>query len=83
MAHPIDAEHDHEGGPGAVVSLRPQATQPTSRTRPASQPLPIDSAQEAPQPGGKRLWDKNNFGFWLAVCIAISLVFSIVYHALA
>jgi hypothetical protein len=30
----------------------------------------------------KPIWDKNNFGFWLVVCILISLVFSLVYHAL-
>jgi hypothetical protein len=82
MAHRIDAEHDQEGGPGAVVSLRPQATEPTPRTRPAAQRVSTPPVQEAPT-GGKRLWDKNNFGFWLAVCIAISLVFSIIYHALA
>ncbi|HEV2539259.1 MAG TPA: hypothetical protein VGU03_06070 [Frateuria sp.] len=83
MAHRIDAEHDQEGGSGAIISLRPQTAQPTPRTRPASQPAPTHPAQEAPEGDGKRFWDKNNFGFWLAVCIAISLVFSIVYRALA
>jgi hypothetical protein len=28
------------------------------------------------------LWHKNNVGFWLAVCVAISVVFSLVYRAL-
>lgn len=82
MAHRIDAEHDQEGGSGAVVSLRPQATHPAPRARQAAQPVSTTPEQATPT-GGKRLWDKNNFGFWLAVCIAISLVFSIVYHALA
>ena len=28
------------------------------------------------------IWHKDNFGFWLAVCIVISLVFSIIYRSL-
>jgi hypothetical protein len=26
------------------------------------------------------LWHKNNYGFWLCVCIVISLVFSLIYR---
>ena len=82
MAQRIDAEHDQEGGQGAVVSLRPGTAAPAPRNRPAAPTAPSPAAQEAPA-GGKPIWDKNNFGFWLAVCIVVSLVFSIVYRALA
>lgn len=82
MAHRIDAEHEQEGGSGAVVSLRPQVSQAAPRARPVVRPVSATPEQEAPT-GGKRFWDKNHFGFWLAVCIAISLLFSIVYRALA
>ena len=27
------------------------------------------------------IWDKNNVGFWLTVCVLISLVFSLLYRA--
>jgi len=82
MAQRIDAEHDQEGAQGAVVSLRPGAAAPAPRARrTAVQPVPLRPAQE-PQVTGKRIWDKDNFGFWLLVCILVSLVFSIVYHAL-
>lgn len=77
MAHRIDAEHDSEGGQAAVVTLRP-----APRARPAVQPVPLRVAQGEPQVSRKRLWDKNNFGFWLVVCILISLAFSFVYRAL-
>ena len=81
MAHRIDAEHDQEGGQGAVVSLRTGPVAPASR-RPAVQPLPMRPVPRGSQVSGKPIWDKDNFGFWLAVCILISLLFSIVYHAL-
>ena len=28
------------------------------------------------------IWHKDNFGFWLIVCILISLVFSLIYRSL-
>lgn len=45
---------------------------------------------EAPQPAShidrdaKRepLWHKDNHGFWLVVCIAISFAFSFIYRAM-
>jgi hypothetical protein len=82
MAHRIDADHDQEGGQGGVVSLRPEAAPPAARAR-SAQPIPLRPAQGDPRVSRKPIWDKNNFGFWLAVCIAISLVFSILYRALA
>jgi hypothetical protein len=39
-------------------------------------------ASRESQVSRKPIWDKDNFGFWLAVCILISLLFSIIYHAL-
>jgi hypothetical protein len=82
MAHRIDAEHDQEGGHGAVVSPRPGNAASAANVRPATQPVPLRPAQEEPQAGRTPIWDKNNFGFWLTVCILISLAFSIVWRAL-
>jgi hypothetical protein len=42
----------------------------------------LRAASGEPQVNRKPVWDKDNFGFWLAVCILISLLFSIIYHAL-
>jgi hypothetical protein len=80
MVHRIDAEHDQAREHGAVVGLRP--ARPAPHARPASQPTPLHPAQEEPPARRKPVWDKNNFGFWLAVCILISLAFSIAWHAL-
>jgi hypothetical protein len=82
MAHRIDAEHGQEGGQGAVVSQPPGAVTPASPARPAAQPVPLHPVQGKPQVGRKPIWDKNNVGFWLAVCIAISLAFSVLYRAI-
>lgn len=82
MAHPIDAEHDQDGGHGAVVMLRPEAATPAPRARPASRPLPPHPARDDAPESRKPVWDKDNFGFWLAVCVLISLVFSIVWQAI-
>ncbi|MBP1475356.1 hypothetical protein J7I44_13670 [Frateuria sp. MAH-13] len=82
MAHRIDAEHDQDGGPGAVVMLRPGVATSAPRVRPASQPLPSRPTQAEPPSGHKPIWDKDNFGFWLTVCIVISLIFSIAWRAL-
>jgi len=30
----------------------------------------------------KPIWHKDNFGFWLTVCVLISLAFSVVWHAI-
>lgn len=79
MAHRIDAEHDQDGG-HAVVMLRPGASAP--RIRPAAPPQPSHPTRQPPAPGRKPIWDKDNFGFWLTVCILISLIFSIVWRAL-
>lgn len=81
MAHQIDAEHDQEGGHGAVISPRPGVASPASSARPAVQPVPLRPAQAEPQVSRKPIWDKNNFGFWLTVCILISLAFSIALRA--
>ncbi|MGN2243708.1 hypothetical protein ACFWZU_09400 [Frateuria sp. GZRR33] len=82
MAHRIDAEHDQDGGHGAVVMLRPGVATAAPRVRPANQPLPSRPTQAEPPADPKPIWDKDNFGFWLTVCILISLVFSIAWHAL-
>ena len=82
MAHRIDAEHDQDGGHAAVVSLRPGSATPAARARPAVEPFPPRPAQGGSQANRKPIWDKDNFGFWLTVCILISLVFSIAWHAI-
>lgn len=82
MVHSIDAEHDHDGGQRAVVMLRPAAATPLPRVRPATQPAPSRPPQEKPPATRKPMWDKDNFGFWLTVCILISLVFSIAWRAI-
>lgn len=82
MAHRIDAEHDQDGGHGAVVSLQPSPLAPAPRVRPSLQSAPSPPTHGEPQVNRKPIWDKDNFGFWLAVCVLISLLFSIVYHAL-
>jgi hypothetical protein len=82
MAHRIDADHDQEGGHGAVISPRPGTVEPVSGARPAVQPVPLRPVQEELPAPRKPIWDKNNFGFWLTVCILISLVFSIVWRSL-
>jgi len=82
MAHRIDAEHDQEGGHGAVVSPRPGTATPASRARPAVQPVPLRTAQEEARVSPKPIWHKDNFGFWLTVCVLISLAFSVVWHAI-
>lgn len=28
------------------------------------------------------VWHKDNVEFWLAVCVAISVVFALIYHSL-
>ena len=81
MAHRIDAEHDQDGGHGAVVMLRPGAVTSAPRIQPAAQPLPSAPARSEP-PSRKPIWDKDNFGFWLTMCILISLAFSIAWRAI-
>lgn len=82
MAHRIDAEHDQGGGQGAVVTLRPGTATSAPRARPAAPPAPPHPARDEAQANRKPLWDKNNFGFWLTVCILISLAFSIAWRAI-
>lgn len=83
MAHPIDVEHDQEGGSATVTRLRPGSAVPAPR-RHAVDPAPLRPERSARDVNAaKPIWDKNNFGFWLAACVLISLLFSIVYHALA
>lgn len=82
MAHQIDAERDQEGAQGAVVSLRPGTSTSIPPSRPAAPAVELRSSQGEPRVTRKPIWDKNNFGFWLTVCILISLAFSIVWHAL-
>lgn len=81
MAHRIDAEHDHDGG--QVVLLRPGTVTAVPRTPAAAQPIPLRPAQGERPVSRKPIWDKDNFGFWLSVCILASLAFSIVWHAIA
>ncbi|MGN2250674.1 hypothetical protein ACFWZ1_11460 [Frateuria sp. GZRe14] len=82
MVHSIDAEHDQDGGHGGVVMLRPASATSLPRVRPAAQPAPSRSPQGKPPVARKPVWDKDNFGFWLTVCVLISFVFSIAWHAL-
>jgi hypothetical protein len=82
MAHRIDAEHDQEGGHGAVVSPRPGTAAPAPSARPAFQPAPLPPARRKPPVGRKPIWDKNNVGFWLTVCILVSLAFSMIWRAI-
>jgi hypothetical protein len=37
--------------------------------------------REAPEMSRPTIWHKNNYGFWLFVCVVISLLFSIIYRA--
>lgn len=82
MAHRIELGQEHEGATGAT-GLRSAAVVPLIRPVPApTEAAPSPSQREVPNVSRRPMWDKNNFGFWLAVCVAISLVFSIVYRAL-
>jgi hypothetical protein len=45
-------------------------------------PLCAYSVGDTPRAGRNAIWDKNNVGFWLAACVALSLLFSVVYDAL-
>jgi hypothetical protein len=62
--------------------LRPAAAASAPRIRPAVQPLPLRPAPDEQPSSQKPIWDKDNFGFWLTVCVLISLVFSIAWRAL-
>lgn len=46
----------------------------------ADDPLPIRSEQAAMTK--RPLWHKDNVGFWLSVCVVISVVFSLIYRAI-
>ncbi|UGB37060.1 hypothetical protein [Frateuria soli] len=81
MAHRIDAEHDQDGGHGAVVMLRPEAATSAPGVHPAPRPLPPRPARDEAPESRKPIWDKDSFGFWLTVCILISLAFSILWHS--
>jgi len=81
MAQHIDAEHDQEGGQAAVISLRRATVTPLPYRHRAVEPLPA-APRSTPQVSRKPIWDKHNVGFWLAACIVISLLFSILYRAL-
>ncbi|WP_440268960.1 hypothetical protein [Dyella sp.] len=82
MAHRIDAEHDQDGMQGAVVMLRPGTATSAPRPHPIAQPTSRHPARGESPVTRKPIWDKNNFGFWLTVCVLISLAFSITLHAL-
>lgn len=82
MAHRIDVEHDQDGGQGAVVGLRRGTSTPAFRARPSVHAVPSRAAQGDSRVSRKRIWDKDNVGFWLTVCILISLAFSIVWRAI-
>lgn len=82
MAHRIDAEQDQDGAQGAVVSFRPGTPTSAAPARPAAPVVDLPGPQGEPRVTRKPIWDKNNFGFWLTVCILISLVFSMVWHAI-
>lgn len=62
--------------------LRPEAAPSLPRVRPAAQPIPSRAPRGEPLASRKPVWDKDNFGFWLTVCIVISLAFSIVWRAI-
>ena len=65
-----------------MVTLRPGTATPAIRARPAAQPLPPSSSRDESHERSKPMWDKDNFGFWLTVCILLSLAFSIVWRAI-
>lgn len=48
---------------------------------PAAAQAPMRMAHIQPEVARRPIWDKDNFGFWLVVCVVISLLFSII-HAL-
>jgi hypothetical protein len=81
MVRSIDADHDQDGH-GAVVMLRPGTAPSLPRARPAAHPVPARPPQEKPPATRKPVWDKDNFGFWLTVCVLISLAFSIAWRAI-
>jgi hypothetical protein len=43
------------------------------------QPLPPLERETMSKPP---IWHKNNVGFWLAVCVLISVAFSVIYRAM-
>lgn len=66
---------------------QPEGTQATSSLRPAAavsaQVVLLHPARGAPTVTSRRpVWHKDNFGFWLLVCVLISLVFSLIYRSL-
>lgn len=67
---------------GPTPSNRPARVMSERPIRPATGPMPLRSPRGMPAPGRKAIWDKDNVGFWLSACIAMSLLFSIVYSAL-
>ena len=83
MGHRLDAGHDQEGASSTAVRLRPVATPSVLRNHPTAAPAPARAPRDVPPPARKPIWNKDNYGFWLAVCVGISLVFSLVYRALA
>jgi hypothetical protein len=44
--------------------------------------MPPHSASNTTRAGQLAIWDKNNAGFWLTACVALSLLFSVVYGVL-
>ena len=67
---------------GPAASNRPARVMSERPIRPATGPMPLRSLRGMPAPGRKAIWDKDNVRFWLSACIAMSLLFSIVYSAL-
>ena len=80
MAQLTELEQQQEGKP-AASALRVAA--PVERQRSPVEPVRLHPASQAPAQAPRRpLWHKDNVAFWLAVCVAISLVFSLVYRAI-
>lgn len=66
---------------GPTASSRPARVMSERPIGPATGPMPLRLPRGIPV-SNQPIWDKDNVGFWLSACIAMSLLFSIVYSAL-
>ncbi len=61
----------------------PRPAPSIERARASNEPVVLYPArQREANPPSRPFWHKDNYGFWLAVCVLISLVFSVIYRSI-